>query len=294
MVALSLRSQSPLIRARKQWLKSRLGAAYKFWTDRFCSYGASDLRRLLSEMGISAGDCVLMHSSFRPTNGFQGKPQDIISVVLELIGPGGTLVMMSMAYESSTKQYLSTHPIFDVRRTPSRMGILTELFRRRQGVVRSLSPTHPVLALGKRAEWLIEGHDRCLYPCGPGSPFQKMLELDAKMLFFDLPFVGFTFVHYIEHQIQEYLPFPLYEPAPMTALLRDYNGQDRALSVYVFAEQAVRRRNVEIITSRMRCEGTADWRRIGNTQLVVAKMSDALTTGVRLAASGIVPFDSDA
>jgi aminoglycoside 3-N-acetyltransferase len=174
------------------------------------------------------------------------------------------------------------------------MGILTELFRRRQGVLRSLSPTHPVVALGERAAWVVEGHDRCLYPCGPGSPFEKMLGLDAKMLFFDLPFVGFTFVHYIEHQIQGHLPFPLYEPAPMRAPLRDYNGKDRELSVCVFTEQAVRRRNVEVITHRMRREGTADWRRIGNTQIVLARMSDALSTGVRLAASGVLPFDGEA
>jgi len=294
MISLTAISKSSPIRARKQWLKSRLGAAYKFWADRFRSYDAGDLHVLLSHMGVSAGDCVLMHSSFRPTNGFQGKPQDIIDVVLDLIGLRGTLVMMSMAYESSTKQYLSTRPIFDVRRTPSRMGILTELFRRRQGVVRSLSPTHPIVALGEKAAWIVEGHDRCAYPCGPGSPFQKILELDAKMFFFDLPFVGFTFVHYIEHQIQEYLPFPLYEPAPMTALLRDYNGKTDELSVYVFAEEAVRRRNVEVITDRMHREGTAGWRRIGNTRIVLARTSDALTTGVRLAASGILPFNREA
>jgi aminoglycoside 3-N-acetyltransferase len=294
MVSVAAIIESSAIRARKQWLKSRLGAAYKFWVDQFHSYRASDLRKLLSDMGVSAGDCVLMHSSFRPTNGFQGNPQDIIDVVLDLIGLRGTLVMMSMAYGSSTKQHLSGRPIFDVRRTPSCMGILTELFRRRQGVLRSLSPTHPVVALGGKAAWIVEGHDCCLYPCGPGSPFQKMLELDAKMLFFDLPFDGFTFVHYIEHQIREYLPCPLYEPAPMTALLRDYSGKDRELSVYVFAEEAVRRRNVEVITGRMHHEGTADWRRIGNTQIVLARMSDALTTGVRLAASGILPFKSEA
>jgi len=277
--------------AGKQRLKSWRGSAQKLWADHFHAYTTKELRATLVEMGIVKGDSILMHSAYRPTNGFQGKPQDVIDVVLDVIGKEGTLVMMSMAYESSTREYLRARPIFDVRRTPSRMGILTELLRRRRGAVRSLSPTHPVIAFGEKANWIVADHDHCRYPCGPDSPFEKMLQLDSKMLFFDLPFIGFTFVHYIEHQIMEHVPFTLYESAPMTALLRDYDGKDHQVSVYVFGEEAVRRRDVEPITSVMTREGTARWRRIGNTQIVLAGMRDALTTGRRLAAGGTLPFN---
>ena len=292
MRRLSLLLGSTLNRAQKQWLKTRLGVARKIWVDQFHSYTADDLRSLLVRLGVSTGDSVLMHSSYRATNGFRGRPEDIIDVVLDVIGAQGTLTMMSMAYESSTREYLGGNPLFDVRRTPSRMGILTESFRRRRAAVRSLSPTHPVVSIGAKAQWLVDGHDRCPYPCGPQSPFEKMLELDGKMLFFDLPFIGFTFVHYIEHQIREKLPFTLYEPAPMTALLRDYENNDRHVSAYVFTREATRRRNVELITNAMRREGTAQWKRIGNTQIVLARMRDALATGLRLAAVGELPFDT--
>jgi aminoglycoside 3-N-acetyltransferase len=171
------------------------------------------------------------------------------------------------------------------------MGIITEIFRRRRDVVRSLSATHPILALGPRAAWLALGHERCVYPCGPGSPFERMLEADARMLFFDLPFVGFTFVHYIEHRIQDRLPFALYEREPRRTRVVDYEGNLQEPECYVFSREASARRSVEVITGAMRREGTASWKRVGNTQIVVAKMSDALATGLRLAASGRVPFD---
>jgi aminoglycoside 3-N-acetyltransferase len=275
---------------QKQWLKSRLGAARRIWSKRFRAYDPHGLYSLWSDMRLAKGDTVLMHSAFVPTNGFRGKPQDIIDTMLDLIGEEGTLVMMSMAYTSSTRSYLASSPRFDVRRTPSQMGIVSEIFRRRPGVIRSLSPTHPIIALGAKAAWLLEGHERCQYPCGPGSPFEKMLQVDAKMVFFDLPFVGFTFVHYIEHQLREKLSFPLYEPAPVKAVFVDYNGHNRETGLYVFSEEATRRRRVEVITDAMRENRTAEWRRIGNTEMVVANMADALATSLRLAEGGMLPF----
>jgi aminoglycoside 3-N-acetyltransferase len=277
--------------AQKQWLRSRLGALRRAYHDRFHSYDSEQLRAALAEGGLAKGDVVLMHSAFRATNGYRGKPQDVIAAVLDAIGPDGTLVMTSMAYTSSTADYLEANPTFDVRRTPSQMGIITEIFRRRRDVVRSLSATHPILALGPRAAWLADGHERCAYPCGPGSPFERMLEADARMLFFDLPFFGFTFVHYIEHQIQDRLPFPLYEREPRRTRAVGYDGRVHEGECYVFSREASDRRSVEVITGEMRREGTASWKWIGNTQIVVAKMSDALATGLRLAAAGRVPFD---
>lgn len=276
---------------QKQRIRSRLGALRRAYHDRFHSYDSARLRAVLASAGIAPGDVVLMHSAFRATNGYRGKPQDVIGVVLDAIGPTGTLVMTSMAYTSSTVEYLETNPLFDVRRTPSQMGIITEIFRRRRGVVRSLSVTHPILALGPRAAAIAEGHEHCAYPCGPGSPFERMLEADAKMLFFDLPFWGFTFVHYIEHQLQDRLPFALYEPDPRPIRWNDEQGQLHRGECFVFSREASARRDVEVITREMRREGTAIWKRVGNTQLVIAGMRDALATGQRLAAKGRVPFD---
>jgi aminoglycoside 3-N-acetyltransferase len=276
---------------QKQRIRSRLGALRRAYHERFHSYDSPALRAALASAGIAQGDVVLMHSAFRATNGYRGKPQDVIAAVLDTIGPTGTLVMTSMAYTSSTVDYLEANPIFDVRRTPSQMGIITEIFRRRRDVVRSLSVTHPILALGPRAAEIAAGHEHCAYPCGPGSPFERMLEADAQMLFFDLPFFGFTFVHYIEHQLKNRLPFELYERDPRPTRWIDYDGNHHEGECYVFSREASVRRSVEVITGAMRREGTASWKRVGNTQIVVAKMSDALSTGLRLAAGGRVPFD---
>ena len=84
--------------------------------------------------------------------------------------------MPSLPYGGSTYKYLKETRVFDVNRTVSQMGLIPEIFRRQEYVVRSLHPTHPVVAFGALANWFVQGHENCLYGCGPGSPFEKLAE----------------------------------------------------------------------------------------------------------------------
>ena len=136
-------------------------------------------------MKIGIGDTLLVHCAYGPLLGFQGSPTALIDVFREVIGKDGNLLMMSMSYLSATSDYLRSIEYFDVRKAVSRMGLVSETFRRRPGVLRSLHPTHPVLACGAKAEWIVSGHENCLYPCGPGSPFEKLLDLKGRCFFLE-------------------------------------------------------------------------------------------------------------
>ena len=83
-------------------------------------------------MGLTKADTVYMASIFDPFNGFSGSPEQIIDSVLRVIGESGNLLMLSMAYRTSTSEYLKEAKIFDVVNTESFLGIITELFRRKK------------------------------------------------------------------------------------------------------------------------------------------------------------------
>ena len=91
------------------------------------------------------------------------------------------------------------------------VGLPNEIFRRRKDVVRSLHPTHSVAACGPKVEWLIEGHEKCLSPFESESPFDKIVQEDAKILMYNVPFNTLTFEHYLEDRFCDQLPFKLYE-----------------------------------------------------------------------------------
>ncbi len=274
----------------KKIAKSSYYKTLKMLSKSVFSYDPEDLCNALQKVGVSSGDTIMVHSSFTNFNGFQGKPQDIITCFKNVVGDQGNILMVSMPYGTSSLHYLQEDPVFDVKRTMSRMGLLTEIFRRTEGVVRSLSPTHPVLAYGKDASWIVQDHEKCPYPCGEGSPFNKLYTLKGKVLFFDVPFTRFTFFHYIEDLIQERLPFPMYSAEPVLARVKDYQGNTSHVPVYVFPEHVFNRRQTGMLGEVMEKRKLLNKKRIGNTSLMLLSSEDAVQCTVDMLDDGLTLY----
>jgi len=260
-------------------------------TNSFFSYDKDQLKNALLQMGIKEGDTIFLHSAFSYFNGFKGNPQDVINCLVEILGKDGNLLMVSMSYICSSYEYLIKNPLFDVRKTPSKMGIISEIFRRKKGVLRSLHSTHPVLAYGKDAEWLVEGHEKCLIPCGKDSPFDKFRSLKGKVLHFDVPFHGgFTFIHYLEDIIKEKLPFPLYTEEPISARMVDNDGKEIEIKTYVFSKRAVETRRVAAFGDHLSKHRVLKYKKIGKTRLLLISAEDAVLCTEKMMADNIVFF----
>lgn len=261
---------------KKIRLKQRYYEITKFISDNFYNYNIEKLKDVLLKLGINQGDTLLVHSSFNNFSGFQGIPQNIINCFIEILGKNGNLLMVSMPYMSSSYDYLQKGEIFNVSRTPSKMGLISEIFRRKRGVLRSLHPTHPVLAFGKDAAWIVEGHENCIYPCGKNTPFDKFRSLNGKILFFDVPFNTFTFIHYIEDLIKSQLSFQLYREELMSAKMVDYNQNSITINTYVFGDVAVRSRNPDILEKHLLKKKMLVKTKIGKTTLMLVTAEDAI------------------
>jgi aminoglycoside 3-N-acetyltransferase len=258
---------------------------------RFRSYDTAALKSRLREMGIGSGDTLLVHSAYGPFLGFQGSPNALIDTFLEVVGTTGNLLMVSLPYMSSTSEYLKSTSVFDVRKTPSRMGLVSETFRRRPGVLRSLHPTHPVLVCGPKAEWIASGHENCPYPTAQGSPFEKLLQLDGKVLFFGVTEFHFTFHHYLEDMVKDDLPFALYEEQPYVVKVIDRLGEIRWVKTYAFTKDAISRRRVHILFDELARRGQMTRTRIGNTRMVLIAIADTVACTKELARKGVYFFE---
>lgn len=265
-----------LSRKQKNKLKKIYYKINKTITDLFFKYDERQFKEVLLQIGVNKGDTLLVHSSFDNLNGFQGRPQNIIKALLEFLGPEGNLLMVSIPYTCSTSDYLKKNPVFNVQKTPSKMGIIPEIFRRKKGVLRSLHPTHPVLASGRNAEWIVAGHENCIFPCGKDTPFDKFRSLKGKILFFDVPFRTFTFIHYIEDVIKDSLPFPLYTSEPFVAKMIDYNGNEFNMQTFAFGHVAVQTRRPEVLERNLLNRNLLIKKRIGKTKLMIVSAADAI------------------
>lgn len=257
----------------------------------FRSYDAADLLQAIRKLGVAPGDAVMLHSAFEPHHGFRGTIDGLIDVFVEAIGPNGHLLMVSLPYRSSSLAYLQSGRRFDVRRTPSMMGMVSEIFRRRVGVLRSVHPTHPTLAFGPQAERFVAAHPLCRYPCGPGTPFDELARAGGKALFFNAAFDTFTFFHYLEHLVHEQLPFSLYTDAPLEVTVIDADGNSRNVTTYVFAENAIRRRRFERFELAMRERGAIRSCRVGNSRLLAVDLKDAIACAQDMLRAGRIFYE---
>ena len=116
---------------------------------------------------------------------------------------------------------------FDIRTTPSKMGILTECARKHKGAVRSGHPSHSFVAIGKHAD-LFNVNNFSAY--GKDSPFAILHKLHGKIGVLGLPDSrGNTFYHHIEEMNR--VPYRFYKN--FTGQYTDRYGQSN-VRTYTF------------------------------------------------------------
>lgn len=271
----------------------KLKTHLKSWLSRtLWAYSANDFERQLRIIGIQPGATLMLHSSWQLHSGFQGKPADLVNALKKSVGENGLLVMTSMPYHNmSSAEWLAKGKPMNVRRSPSMMGLVSEVFRRSPDVVRSLSATHPLLAWGNDAQAFLAGHAQTDKPFGAASPFARLVERDALLLGYDAPFSTFTFTHFVEDQLADTLAVPLYEPEPRRGLVIDADGVEHAQRLYVLSAEANRLRREERLVAHLQAQGTLHEGRIGNTRLTWVRTADLLAGARQLAHNGQHFFD---
>lgn len=231
-------------------------------------YGPEAVTAALVRLGVRRGGVLLVHVGFSPEHAFEGGPADLIAAFRAAIGDEGTLCMMSMPFSGQTAHAYLTAPDtrpFDVRRTVSKVGLVTEVFRRQKGVRRLLHPTHPVCAQGPLAERLCADVAEAS-PFGPGGFFGRLLEVDAQMLLFGVGFERLTFEHFLEDRLGNRLGFPVYgETLPVPVI--DATGAAREMPVATLSPALARSRRTWRLEALLRLSGRLVSTRMGRTPL---------------------------
>ncbi len=146
-------------------------------------------------LGMEAGDTIFVHSAYsslgRAPGGVEGGPQTVIDAILGVIGEDGTLIMPTFNYD-----FLKGVP-WDIRTTPSQMGVLTELVRTDPRAKRMFHAIYSMAAIGKHADELAAHQSNDCF--GETTIFKKFRDWDAKILIIGLPYSkSITFLHHCE------------------------------------------------------------------------------------------------
>lgn len=178
---------------------------------------ADALKEKLIRIGVRRGSILMVHSSMTQFGYMQGGPKMVVDVLLDLLGPRGTLAM-----PTHSNNVLGMPP-YDPETSRSNTGTLTEYFRGLRGVVRSAHPTHSVAAYGPAAAELVEAHKPDRAPLDRAGFWGKLYDLKGDVLLM-CPIRSSTIFHVGETWMG------LYQP-PLVAHMLDEKGRRRVLGL---------------------------------------------------------------
>lgn len=160
-------------------------------------YNKEQLKKNLEQMGLQPTDAVMIHSSMKAIGEVDGGGETVIDALLEYFSEG--LVMMpAHTWAQMSEEYCVFHPDTE----PACVGILPNLFLKKEGAVRSLHPTHSIVAYGACAEEYIKGEEDRTTPCTPGGCWDRLRQIRAKILLIGVTHIRNTFIHSIEEVYQ--------------------------------------------------------------------------------------------
>lgn len=289
----------------KRQLEKIIDKTRRRYIKTFFSFDKDDLATLLHELGIQHSDLVMAHSSFDRflgftdvrggPSGFDSRPpalfprgvRGVIKVLQEAVGESGTLAMPTFPFSGTAFDYVARGQVTDVRKTRSKTGIISDVFWRLPGVVRSVHPTHPVAAWGARAEELIADSHLAKTPCGRGTPFYRLLELNGKILLMGTEILSMTFYHAVEEILEPEMPFSPFTKEWFTLHTRDAQGRLVESRLRLFDPEISKRRDVRILIPILKRLGFWQEGRVGRLPVIVLRAEDVLHVCRHMATNGL-------
>lgn len=221
---------------------------------------------------------------------YQGNALELLKALIEYCGPDRTLVMPAFNFGvegEGARETLKKNSRFDLQRSPSQMGLLTELFRRSKGVLQSRHPAYRIAALGPEAEALISGHEFAPGGMGIGTPFDYMARNSAQILGIGKSFQVMTQVHHVECLLGEDWPAPQISLPNIAVTVVD---KKREIPMEVGGTQQLWTFNIWKLKKIVQDDVLREWR-FHNCPMFVARAKEVTDALVAAAGRGFTLYD---
>lgn len=228
---------------------------------------------------------LMVHSSLSSMGWVVGGAMVVVRVLIESLGPEGTLVMPSATPlcadpaqwkdskipEAWFEVIRKNLPVFNPQTTPTSLGAIPETFRTWPGTLRSNHPLESICARGAVALEITHDHPLA-FSEGKDGPFGKMYELDSWILLIGVGFNRCTALHYAESLVEkrrvQSVRFPINEGGRRTWIEVPNVSDDNDTHFPIIGRKY-------LSTGRAR-QGT-----IGNADSTLISMRDLVGFGIR-------------
>lgn len=172
-----------------------------------------DIVEALNSIGIVKGDLIEVHSSLKSFGYVVGGAEVVVQALMETVGEDGTIIMpfhnsnntepidwqlppISIGLIDEVRNNI---PAFNSQTTTLRgMGAIVENFRLHDNTLISDHPCYALIGWGRLKEAILSNQKLNL-PMGEGSPFERMYDLNAKVLLLGVDYDSCTGMHLAEY-----------------------------------------------------------------------------------------------
>ena len=192
---------------------------------------SDDIVRALADAGIAAGNTVFVHSGMRglamKVLASGQRESDVAGMaggvfhdaLTQTVGNGGTIAVPAFFYDYARDRT----PFVAATSVPDRgLGVYPPILLAADGMRRSLCPPVSIVAVGKNATDICD--TGTAYGYGSLSPWQRLVDLGGKLLFWDISPRVMTFVHHVEALAGVPHIYNKVYDAPVTGLDGPYDG----------------------------------------------------------------------
>ena len=176
----------------------------------------NDIIRFLEENGIRHNDKVAIHASLRSIGPIENGADGLIDAMCEYLSEG-LLIIPAHTWDEVGRD----NPNYDVKTQVPCIGKLSEVAVARKDGIRSLHPTHSVVAFGKGAAEFIKGEEKCGSPAPVNSCLSRLYEENGKVLLIGVGHERNTYLHSVDERLG--IPDRL-NPNPFVINIKDYDG----------------------------------------------------------------------
>lgn len=237
---------------------------------------------LRERLGVQAGDGLLVHSAIQ----FLGRPAGGVGLyfdaLCEAVGCGPGEEGSTLGHHAPGQQPSGTLAVptfnfgfargepYDPQTTPAQgMGVFSEFFRQQPGARRTPHPLQSLAVVGRYAGDLAGRDTPGAFD--PSSPFERMLELDFKLLLLGAGIQAVSFLHYCEQR--RGVPYRYW---------KEFHGRVKTPAGWeertyrMYARDLAADPHIELYPVQARLEARRQWLAVplNYGQLVVCRLSD--------------------
>lgn len=160
---------------------------------KIANYNKQQLKDQLESMGLKGDETILIHSSMKSIGEVDGGADSVLDAWMEYF-KDGLLLLPTHTWKTVN----ADNPVYNPQTTPSCVGLLTNMFMKRDGVIRSLHPTHSMAGYGKSAAEYLAGEEYNNTPCTPGGCYDRLKDAGGKVLLVGVGHERNTYIHSVE------------------------------------------------------------------------------------------------